>query len=106
MVVLNMVMRLQSWVSDDFMTTRHICGYTWRLVVAVDGDWSRFAACSEACGGGTRSRTCSDPAPANGGKDCVGAAIGACNMQACAGTGCKHERTRLFALLPFTFHVV
>ena len=55
-------------------------------LVVVDGGWSRFSACSTACSGGTHSRTCSNPAPANGGKDCVGAAWALCNMQACAGT--------------------
>ena len=53
----------------------------------LDGGWSQFGACSKACGGGTHSRACSSPAPANGGKDCTGDATKACNMQACAGTG-------------------
>lgn len=55
-------------------------------LAVVNGGWSRFSACSVACSGGTRSRTCSRPAPANGGKDCVGAAWALCNMQDCAGT--------------------
>ena len=54
----------------------------------VDGGWSRFGACSKACGGGTQSRNCSDPVPANGGKKCTGDATNACNTQACAGTAC------------------
>ena len=58
---------------------------------ALDGGWSRYGACSRACGGGTYKRTCSNPAPANGGKDCVGDAISACNMQACASTACWCE---------------
>ena len=54
----------------------------------LDGGWSQFGACSKACGGGTHSRACSSPAPANGGKDCTGDAMKACNAQACAGAGC------------------
>ena len=49
------------------------------------GDWSE---CSAECGGGTqtRSRTCTNPAPANGGADCVGDSTETreCNTQACA----------------------
>ena len=54
----------------------------------LDGGWSGFGACSKACGGGTQSRTCSDPAPTNGGKDCADEATKTCNTQACAGTAC------------------
>ena len=51
----------------------------------VDGGWSGFGACSKACGGGRQARTCSNPAPANGGKYCVGDVVNACNTQECGG---------------------
>ena len=44
----------------------------------VDGgftDWSEYGACSASCGGGTQksTRSCTNPAPAHGGKECEGA---------------------------------
>uniref|UniRef100_A0A7M5UQU5 Uncharacterized protein n=1 Tax=Clytia hemisphaerica TaxID=252671 RepID=A0A7M5UQU5_9CNID len=44
----------------------------------VDGgysSWSSYSECSEACGDGlmTRKRTCTNPSPAHGGKQCQGA---------------------------------
>ena len=51
----------------------------------VDGGWSGFGACSKVCGGGIHIRICTDPAPANGGKDCFGSALKACNTQTCIG---------------------
>ena len=52
-------------------------------------EFSAFGACSSTCGGGeqTRTRTCTNPAPANGGEDCVGdvSQSQACNQQACPG---------------------
>lgn len=50
----------------------------------IAGAWSAWSACSATCGGGTQTRTCTNPAPANGGADCVGAASQACNAQSCA----------------------
>ena len=46
-------------------------------IFTVDGKWSGWAGwsrCSVSCGGGKRSRTkpCTNPAPAYGGKTCVG----------------------------------
>ena len=52
---------------------------------AQDGGWSGFGACSKACDGGTQIRNCSNPAPANGGKDCVGDSTNVCNTQDCPG---------------------
>ncbi|XP_063675690.1 semaphorin-5B-like [Bolinopsis microptera] len=48
--------------------------------VAIDGGWSDYSdwgACSAGCGKGTqtRSKTCNNPPPANGGKDCGGEAV-------------------------------
>ena len=52
---------------------------------ALDGGWSDFGACSKACDGGNQSRNCSNPAPANGGKNCVGDSAKTCNTQSCRG---------------------
>ena len=66
----------------------HECNIT---PCAVDGgftEWGEFEACDKKCGGGvqTRKRTCTNPAPANGGKDCEGdlQETKACNEQACS----------------------
>ena len=47
------------------------------LFYSVDGQygaWSVYSTCSASCGTGlkTRTRKCSDPAPAHGGAHCVG----------------------------------
>lgn len=47
------------------------------LYIAVDGIWSTWGdwgLCTKTCGGGTetRVRRCDNPAPAYGGKDCIG----------------------------------
>jgi len=59
---------------------------------AVDGGWSTtWSACSKPCddgsGGGTQTRDCNNPTPANGGKDCDGSASRDCNTQHCAVDG-------------------
>ena len=64
---------------------------------SVDGGWSDYGdwtECSTKCGGGTqtRTRTCTNPAPANGGADCVGEATESqnCNTQLCPGKYSMH----------------
>ena len=52
--------------------------------VPVDGGWSDWSSCSELCGGGTQTRICNNPSPANGGADCSGPSSQDCNQQACA----------------------
>uniref|UniRef100_A0A8W8ILJ9 IgGFc-binding protein N-terminal domain-containing protein n=1 Tax=Magallana gigas TaxID=29159 RepID=A0A8W8ILJ9_MAGGI len=59
-------------------------------VCIIDGAWANWGAwgtCSVSCGGGKRSRarTCTDPKPANGGRECSGASsdLEDCNSAAC-----------------------
>ncbi len=51
----------------------------------VDGGWSQWGACSATmCGeSGVQTRTCTNPAPANGGADCVGSPTQSCQAPAC-----------------------
>uniref|UniRef100_A0A7M5UUX8 Hemicentin-1 n=1 Tax=Clytia hemisphaerica TaxID=252671 RepID=A0A7M5UUX8_9CNID len=56
----------------------------------VDGgfsSWSSYSKCSEPCGEGekTRSRTCTNPSPAHGGKDCSGSKVqvSPCKVKEC-----------------------
>jgi len=55
------------------------------------GEWSKYGACSNTCGGGhkKRSRSCDNPAPAHGGKDCPGKGDMStdCNTQPCPVNG-------------------
>ena len=72
------------------------CGHTCSSP-QVDGGWSDFgdwSECSADCGNGvqTRSRSCNNPAPANGGADCEGEDTEArsCKMGVCPGR-CKEN---------------
>src|SRR3989344_136275 len=49
----------------------------------VNGGWSDWSACSKACGGGTQTRTCTNPTPANGGAQCSGSSSQTCDTQTC-----------------------
>ena len=88
--------RLQS-----VQTTRHpkVCvdSIPFCFLSTVDGDWSnwnKWTACSKTCGEGTqiRIRTCDDPKPLHGGKQCEGAAQEArvCNTRKCPGMFLKN----------------
>ncbi|KXJ07705.1 Mucin-like protein [Exaiptasia diaphana] len=50
-------------------------------------EWSNWTSCSLSCGNGTRyrSRSCTNPAPAHGGKNCTGPykETKNCNTQSC-----------------------
>ena len=51
------------------------------ILFLVNGNythWTMWTACDKSCGNGTRtrSRSCSNPAPANGGKTCLDQGLG------------------------------
>lgn len=52
--------------------------------------WGVWSSCDAECGGGMRSRTrsCTDPPPKNGGQPCAGEALQSqpCNLQPCGDT--------------------
>ena len=60
------------------------------LLISVNGrytDFGEWSECSAECEGGTqtRTRTCTNPAPAHGGADCVGESSESrnCNTHLC-----------------------
>ena len=69
----------------DGLATEH--GNCTLVVNGGWSEWSSFSSCSTECGGGTRTktRTCTNPAPSNGGDDCPGSATesSSCNTQSC-----------------------
>ena len=58
------------------------------VVAPVNGGWSYYGACSKSCDSGIQTRTCTNPAPANGGRYCAGRSTQWCNTQACPGKEC------------------
>ena len=60
--------------------------------LSVDGgfsEWSKYSKCPVTCGGGEqeRTRSCTNPAPAHGGKECVGPKkeVKKCGQDPCPG---------------------
>ena len=64
------------WVSGGAILA-HFFLIFFNIAKAIDGSWSAFgewSKCKNTCGHEkkTKTRTCSNPAPANGGAKCVG----------------------------------
>lgn len=76
----------------------------------VNGDWTTFGPwefCSETCGEGVtfRTRTCTDPSPANGGDTCQGSSqeTQLCFEQQCPGK--KKHKSRLYLNPQYCYRV-
>jgi len=63
--------------SDQYYTGSCIPG------TPVNGGWTSWSTCSATCGGGTQTRTCTNPTPSCGGATCPGGIDQPCNTQAC-----------------------
>ena len=63
-------------------------------------DWRNVTACSKSCGGGelNQTRTCTNPAPSNGGEDCKGESVRSkkCNLQLCPGRPLHYDNEDIF----------
>jgi hypothetical protein len=70
---------------------------------AVDGGWSAWSTCTPACGQGTSTRTCTEPRPSNGGRDCYGDSTKNCFIQQCGATAIA---LHLFSLTDLSLDVV
>mmetsp|Transcript_25550 Transcript_25550/g.35484 ORF Transcript_25550/g.35484 Transcript_25550/m.35484 type:complete len:602 (+) Transcript_25550:166-1971(+) len=52
--------------------------------VRVDGGWSDWSECTKSCGwDGMQKRTCTEPPPSGGGRDCLGPKARVCNRRRC-----------------------
>ncbi|CAH1773733.1 unnamed protein product [Owenia fusiformis] len=75
--------------SPDDLIEILICNVVECPVNGGYAEWSVWSSCSTTCGGGeiARERTCTDPAPAYGGDDCVGDNLetDVCNTFPCPG---------------------
>ena len=77
-------------LDSDPVTVTCTSGTSWNgstCGTVVNGGWTNWSNCSASCGGGTQSRSCTNPAPANGGLNCSGSSSQSCNTQSCAGGG-------------------
>ncbi|XP_052232909.1 thrombospondin-2-like [Dreissena polymorpha] len=77
-------------VCSDASNAKKICPQFCGLCSLVDGnwaEWSQWSTCSVTCENGTttRSRTCTNPPPSNGGLNCGGPAVDSqlCTNQLC-----------------------
>ena len=85
------VAKIAFWEAGSYDDDAASDGYR-SIPKPINGRWSDFgdwSDCSAVCEGGTqtRTRTCTEPAPENGGADCVGdsSETRECNMQDCPG---------------------
>ena len=73
----------------------------------INGGWSQWTGCSALCGGGSQTRTCTNPVPDLGGQPCLGSADQSCNTDRCLPdlklTVHKGESFDVFQMVPQDF---
>lgn len=81
------------------------------VIIIVDGAWSgwaNFGSCSLTCGSGQQEmrRTCTNPAPSNGGATCPGASsqFSACKLAECPGKFLSYHTSVVVQLMTIMLH--
>jgi hypothetical protein len=62
---------------------RHLVAAT----APVNGGWTSWSTCSGTCFSASQTRTCTNPAPFNGGSQCSGSSYQTCTLPSCAVNG-------------------
>ncbi|HPR91464.1 MAG TPA: hypothetical protein PK547_01895 [Candidatus Paceibacterota bacterium] len=92
----NIKFEVKNWAAQGSTAESNPAGLLYRLDIIrsscepstpINGGWTDWGACSKSCGGGTQTRTCTNPTPANGGAECEGESSQACNTRSCGGGG-------------------
>ena len=78
------------------------------MIFTVNGGWNgwgSWTSCTATCEGGTksRSRSCTNPKPSNGGKPCPGSSRDrpACNTNGCSGMLCFFFNPDILSIIKF-----
>ena len=98
----------QEWQNKPQVLDKNWIPMKWACLIPVNGQWSQWTPdqpCSMECGGGiqTRSRTCTEPAPANDGLDCEGEAT---DCQTCGTDPCGKNCPKIIPGLQGFFFLV
>lgn len=67
----------------ELSTSTAYINVTVNPVPVINGGWSGWSSCSVTCGGGTQTRTCTNPTPSGGGATCSGSTSQSCNTGIC-----------------------
>ena len=77
-------------MSSNILDFGTIFDFYFNTVDGKWGDWSMWSGCSVTCGSGQKSstRSCDNPAPAYGGKECIN---GASRIESCDAGDCSSK---------------
>ena len=92
---------ISTFTKCPFTNSRSVHKTIYMSLIPVDGGWTAWSStynhCSVTCGCGTRTRsgvrTCTNPSPQNGGRDCLGPATQSVTEVCNQNIQCSSSRT-------------